>query len=111
MFVLGVTERYLLGETLGYLPPGLPGEGGLTQIFRGPAFWWLALLLPLVFAASSYLGSGRGLGWLLAAYRAGRPVRASEYFRGIIGSLVQLGAGSPWAARGLWPRWACGSAA
>lgn len=108
VFFLGVMERYLLGETLGYLPPGLPGEGGLSQIFRGPAFWWLALLLPLVFAASSYLGSGRGLGWLLAAYRAGRPVRASEYFRGIIGSLVQLGAGSPlgregpMAALGLW---------
>jgi len=108
VFVLQLIERYLLGETLGYLPPGLPGEGGLSQVFRGPAFWWLALLLPLAFAASSYLGSGRGLGWLLAAYRAGQPVRAIEYFRGIIGSLVQLGAGSPlgregpMAALGLW---------
>jgi CIC family chloride channel protein len=108
VFVLGVIERFLLGETLGYLPPGLPGEGGLSQIFRGPNLWWLALLLPVVFAASSYLGSGRGLGWLLAAYRAGRPVQAIEYFRGIIGSLVQLGAGSPlgregpMAALGLW---------
>ena len=108
VFVLQLIERYLLGETLGYLPPGLPGEGGLSQVFRGPTFWWLALLLPLAFAASSYLGSGRGLGWLLAAYRAGQPVRALEYFRGIIGSLVQLGAGSPlgregpMAALGLW---------
>lgn len=108
VYLLGVIERYLLGETLGYLPPGLPGEGGLSQIFRGPNFWWLTLLLPIVFAASSYLGSGRGLGWLLAAYRAGRPVQAIEYFRGIIGSLVQLGAGSPlgregpMAALGLW---------
>lgn len=108
VFILRLIERYLLGETLGYLPPGLPGEGGLSQVFRGPTFWWLALLLPLAFAASSYLGSGRGLGWLLAAYRAGRPVRAIEYFRGIIGSLVQLGAGSPlgregpMAALGLW---------
>jgi len=108
VFILGVIERYILGETLGYLPPGLPGEGGLSQIFLGPIFWWLALLLPIVFAASSLLGSGRGLGWLLAAYRAGRPVRAIEYFRGIIGSLVQLGSGSPlgregpMAALGLW---------
>lgn len=108
VFILGAIQQYLLGETLGYLPPGLLSEGGLSQIFRGPAFWWLALLLPIVFAASSYLGSGRGLGWLLAAYRAGRPVRASEYFRSIIGSLVQLGAGSPlgregpMAALGLW---------
>ena len=108
VFVLSLVGRYLLGETLGYLPPGLPGEGGLSQVFRGPSYGWLALLLPLVFAASSYLGSGRGLGWLLAAYRAGLPVRASEYFRGIVGSLVQLGAGSPlgregpMAALGLW---------
>ena len=108
VFILQLVERYLLGEILGYLPPGLPGEEGLSQVFRGPTFWWLALLLPLAFAASSYLGSGRGLGWLLAAYRAGQPVRALEYFRGIIGSLVQLGAGSPlgregpMAALGLW---------
>lgn len=108
VFVLSLVGRYLLGETLGYLPPGLPSEGGLSQVFRGPSYGWLALLLPLVFAASSYLGSGRGLGWLLAAYRAGLPVRANEYFRGIIGSLVQLGAGSPlgregpMAALGLW---------
>ncbi|WP_027883198.1 chloride channel protein [Meiothermus rufus] len=108
VFLLGALQRYLLGETLGYFPPGLPGEGGLLQIFRGPHFGWLALLLPLVFAASSYLGSGRGLGWLLAAYRAGQPVRAVEYFRGILGALVQLGAGSPMgregpmAALGLW---------
>ena len=108
VFLLETYQRYLLGETLGYLPPGLPGEGGLSQVFRGPNLAWLVLLLPLVFAASSYLGSGRGLGWLLAAYRAGRAVRAREYFRGIIGSLAQLGAGSPlgregpMAALGLW---------
>ncbi|RIH89358.1 H(+)/Cl(-) exchange transporter ClcA [Meiothermus luteus] len=108
VFLLRLIERYLLGETLGYLPPGLPGEGGLTQVFRGPSPAWLALLLPLVFAASSYLGSGRGLGWLLAAYRSSQPVRAMEYLRGILGALVQLGAGSPMgregpmAALGLW---------
>lgn len=108
VFLLGLIQRYLLGETLGYLPPGLPGEGGLAHIFIGPSHWWLVLLLPLIFAASSYLGSGRGLGWLLAAYRENRPVRAIEYFRGILGSLAQLGAGSPlgregpMAALGLW---------
>ncbi|RDI95483.1 chloride channel protein [Meiothermus sp. QL-1] len=108
VFLLGIFAHYLMGEVLGYLPPGLPGEGGLMQVFRGPAYAGLALLLPVVFAASSYLGSGRGLGWLLAAYRSGQAVRAGEYFRGIFGALVQLGAGSPMgregpmAALGLW---------
>lgn len=108
VYLLEIIQRYLMGETLGYLAPGLSGEGGLAQAFTGPSYWWLAVLLPLVFAASSYLGSGRGLGWLLAAYRRGQPVRAIHYFRGVIGALVQLGAGSPMgregplAALGLW---------
>lgn len=107
-YLLNLIQQYLMGELLGYFPPGLPGEGGLEQMFRGPAFPALAVLLPVIFAASSYLGSGRGLGWLLAAYRQGQRVRALEYFRGIFGSLVQLGAGSPMgregpmAALGLW---------
>lgn len=106
--VLNLIQQYLMGELLGYFPPGLPGEGGLEQMFRGPAFAGLAVLLPLIFAASSYLGSGRGLGWLLAAYRQGQEVRALQYFRGIFGALIQLGAGSPMgregpmAALGLW---------
>ncbi|MCL6528175.1 MAG: chloride channel protein [Thermaceae bacterium] len=107
-YLLSLLQQYLMGELLGYFPPGLSGEGGLAQMFRGPAFPALALLLPILFAASSYLGSGRGLGWLLAAYRQGQRVRAVQYFRGIIGALVQLGAGSPMgregpmAALGLW---------
>lgn len=107
-YLLGLIQRYLMGETLGYLAPGLSGEGGLSQAFTGPSYWWLAILLPILFMASSYLGSGRGLGWLLAAYRRGQPVRAIQYFRGVIGALVQLGAGSPMgregplAALGLW---------
>ncbi|MER3483145.1 MAG: chloride channel protein [Meiothermus sp.] len=107
-YLLNLIQQYLMGELLGYLPPGLSGEGGLAQMFRGPAFPALAILLPILFAASSYLGSGRGLGWLLAAYRQGLRVRAVGYFRGIFGSLIQLGAGSPMgregpmAALGLW---------
>jgi len=108
VFLLNLVQQYLLGELLGYIAPGLPGEGGLSQMFRGPAFAALAVLLPVVFAASSYLGSGRGIAWLLAAYRRGEAVRAEQYFRGIFGSLIQLGAGSPMgrdgpmAALGLW---------
>lgn len=108
VYLLGLVQQYLLGELLGYFAPALPGEGGLSQMFRGPAFAALVVLLPIIFAASSYLGSGRGIAWLLAAYRRGEAVRAAQYFRGIFGSLIQLGAGSPMgrdgpmAALGLW---------
>ncbi|MDX2007661.1 MAG: chloride channel protein [Meiothermus sp.] len=107
-WLLNIIQTYVLGQTLGYLPPGLTSEGELSQAFTGPTYWWLVLVLPIIFALSSYLGSGRGLGWLLAAYRRGQNVRAVEYLRGVLGSVVQLGSGSPFgregpmAAIGLW---------
>jgi chloride channel protein, CIC family len=108
VWLLGIIQRFVLGGLMGYLPPGLPGEGGLLQVFSGPSFWGLVFVLPLIFVASSYLGSGRGLGWLLVAYRSNQAVRASAYLRNILGALIQLGSGSPlgregpMAALGLW---------
>lgn len=108
VWLLAKLQMVFLGDLLGYLPPGLPGEGGVGQIFRGPVFWPWLLLLPLIFVASSLLGNGRGLGYYLSAYRRRERIRVLDFGRAVLSTLVQLGSGSPMgrdgplATMGLW---------
>lgn len=99
-WLLRTLQGFFMGDVLGYLPPGLVSEGGLNQVFGGPRHWLLVLLLPAVFVLASYLGTGRGLAWLLQAYREGRSIGFIEFIRGIFASLVQLSAGSPLGREG-----------
>jgi CIC family chloride channel protein len=96
------------GTFMGYLPPEAPGEGGLLQAFTGPPSPLLALLLPLLFALTSFLGTGQGLFALLLAAREGRPPRRGAYPRSVLGSALQIafyspmGREGPFGVLGLW---------
>jgi CIC family chloride channel protein len=96
------------GAFMGYLPPEAPGEGGLLPAFTGPPSPLLALLLPLLFALTSFLGTGQGLFALLLAAREGRPPRRGAYPRSVLGSALQIafyspmGREGPFGVLGLW---------
>ncbi|WP_117236958.1 chloride channel protein [Thermus sediminis] len=98
----------LLGLLFGYLPPEAPGERGLLQAFTGPPFWPLALLLPPLFALTSFLGTGQGLSALLLAAREGRPPPRHTHPRTILGGVLQIslyspmGREGPFGVLGLW---------
>jgi len=98
----------LFGSLFGYLPPEAPGERGLLQAFTGPPFAFLAFLLPLLFALTSFLGTGQGLFALLLAAREGRPPRRGAYPRSVLGSALQIafyspmGREGPFGVLGLW---------
>lgn len=99
-YLINTLRSFLMGDLLGYLPPGLEAEGGFLQVFRGPMHWSLALLIPVFFVLSSYVGTGRGIGWFLAALRKGYPIQTGDYARTLVGSVLQLGAGSPLGREG-----------
>jgi CIC family chloride channel protein len=105
---LNLVQNVVLGGVLGYQPPGLPGEGGLAQVFTGPRLWVLALLPAPIFALASLVGTGRGLGWFLSRYRIEQRARFLEHLRSSLAAIGQLGAGSPlgregpMATMGLW---------
>jgi len=96
------------GVLLGYLPPEAPGDGGLLQAFTGPPFWPLALLLPLLFALTSFLGTGQGLSALLLHARIGRLPRGQAHPRAVLGGVAQIalyspmGREGPFGVLGLW---------
>lgn len=94
------SQALFMGEVLGFLPPGLASEGGLMQVFRGPNHWLFALLIPVVFALSSYIGLSHGIAWLLENYRTNTSIRFTEYLRMLGGSFIQLSAGSPLGREG-----------
>ncbi|WP_018112322.1 chloride channel protein [Thermus igniterrae] len=97
-----------LGLFFGYLAPEAPGEGGLAQAFRGPGLWPLALLLPLLFALTSFLGSGQGLAALLRYAREGQSPPRLVHPRAVVGGVLQLslyspmGREGPFGVLGLW---------
>jgi len=105
---LSLVQNVVLGWVLGYQPPGLPGEGGLAQVFTGPRLWFLALLPVLIFALATVVGTGHGLGWFLSMYRIERRARFLEHLRSSLAAVLQLGSGSPlgregpMATMGLW---------
>ncbi|WP_027893030.1 chloride channel protein [Calidithermus chliarophilus] len=105
---LSLVQNVVLGWVLGYQPPGLPGEGGLAQVFTGPRLWFLALLPALIFALATVVGTGHGLGWFLSMYRIERRARFLEHLRSSLAAVLQLGSGSPlgregpMATMGLW---------
>ncbi|MFM9420548.1 chloride channel protein [Thermus scotoductus] len=97
-----------LGLFFGYLAPEPPGEGGLAQAFTGPSFWPLAFLLPLLFALTSFLGTGQGLAAFLLQAREDRPTPPSSHLRAVLGGILQLslyspmGREGPFGVLGLW---------
>jgi len=93
-------QELVLGGLVGYLPPGYSGENGLLHTFRTPHPWILMLLLPLLFAAASLLGHNRGLAKIIAAYHQATSATLREKLRYALGSLIELGAGSPMGREG-----------
>ncbi len=100
VWLLRNIQALLMGEVLGYLPPGLAGENGLLQVFRGPNHWLFALTIPLIFIASSYVGLSRGVAWLLNRQPSDEPPGLLTYGRMLLGSLLQLSVGSPMGREG-----------
>lgn len=98
--LLRLVQSLFMGQLLGYLPLGLPGEGGILQVFTGPFFWPLAFLIPLLLALGSWIGTGRGLGYYLQAYRSAQPIRSLGALRSLAASLLQLSGGSPLGREG-----------
>ncbi|WP_347241617.1 chloride channel protein [Thermus sp.] len=98
----------LVGLFFGYLPPEAPGEGGLLQAFTGPSPWPLAFLLPLLFALTSLLGTGKGLAALLLLSREGREAPRLAHPRAVLGGVLELalysplGREGPFGVLGLW---------
>jgi CIC family chloride channel protein len=98
----------LFGSLFGYLPPEAPGERGLLQAFTGPPFPFLAFLLPLLFALTSFLGTGQGLSALLLHARIGRLPRGQAHPRAVLGGVAQIalyspmGREGPFGVLGLW---------
>ncbi|WP_287371861.1 chloride channel protein [Oceanithermus sp.] len=99
-WLLYQVQVYVLGYLVGYLPPGYSGENGLLHTFRNPHPWVLLLLLPLLFAGASLLGHNRGLAKIIAAYHQTARATLREKLRYALGSLVELGAGSPMGREG-----------
>lgn len=99
-WLLYLVQETFLGAVVGYLPPGYSGENGLLHTFRSPRPWALLLALPLVFAAASLLGHNRGLAKIIAAYHQGSGGTLGEKLRYALGSLIELGAGSPMGREG-----------
>ncbi|HGY09409.1 MAG TPA: chloride channel protein [Oceanithermus profundus] len=94
------SQELALGSFAGYLPPSYSGENGLLHTFRNPHPWTLLLLLPFVYAAASLLGHNRGLAKIIAAYHQGTKGTLREKLRYALGSLIELGAGSPMGREG-----------
>ncbi|WP_457638279.1 chloride channel protein [Oceanithermus sp.] len=99
-WALFTTQNLLLGELIGYLPPGYSGENGVLHTFRNPHPLALVLLLPLIFAVASLFGHNRGLSKIIASFHQGKPGTLGEKLRYALGSLVELGAGSPLGREG-----------
>jgi len=93
-------QNLFLGGLVGYLPPGYSGENGVLHTFRNPHPLALVLLLPLIFAAASLFGHNRGLSKIIASFHQGRPGTLGEKLRYALGSLAELGAGSPLGREG-----------
>ncbi len=98
--LLRILSGFWLGRLLGYLPPAPSGEGGLGQVFAHPHPWLGLFLFPPLFAAASLLGSNRGLSRLILAFKRGERVRLLPQLRYVLGSLVELPAGSPLGREG-----------
>lgn len=99
-WLLYFAQEVFLGYLVGYLPPGYSGENGLLHTFRSPRPWILLLALPLIFAAASLLGHNRGLAKIIAAYHQRSGGTLGEKLRYSLGSLIELGAGSPMGREG-----------
>ena len=116
VWFLRVGQEVLLGEVVGFLPPGIPGEGALPLAFRTPRPWALALLLPLIFVVAALVGKNRGFSWLIAALHQGGPAPLAAKLRYALGSLIEISAGAPlgregpMAALGYWVGSAVGRA-
>ncbi len=93
-------SAFWLGQALGYLPPTPSGEGGLGQVFAEPHPLLGILLFPALYAAASLLGSNRGLSRLILAFKTGERVRLFPQLRYVLGSLIELPAGSPLGREG-----------
>ncbi|AEB11912.1 chloride channel protein [Marinithermus hydrothermalis] len=97
---LRVGQGVLLGEVVGFLPAGIPGEGALPLAFRTSRPWALVLLLPLIFAVAAFIGKNRGFFWLIPALRQGGPTPLTAKLRYALGSLIELSAGAPLGREG-----------
>jgi len=99
-WALFAAQNLFLGKLVGYLPPGYSGENGLLHTFRNPHPLILLLLLPLIFAAASLFGHNRGLSKIIASFHQGNSGTLGEKLRYALGSLAELGAGSPLGREG-----------
>ncbi len=99
-WALFASQNYLLGELVGYLPPGCSGENGILHSFRNPHPLALLLILPVIFGIASLLGHNRGLSKIIASFHQQRPGTLGEKLRYALGSLAELGAGSPLGREG-----------
>ena len=99
-WALVACQNYLLGNVVGFLPPGYSGENGILHTFRNPHPAVLLLLLPVIFAAASLLGHNRGLAKIIAAFHQRQPGTLGEKLRYSLGSLAELGSGSPLGREG-----------
>jgi len=97
---LRILSSFWLGRALGYMPPTPSGEGGLGQVFAEPHPWLGILLFPTLYAAASLLGSNRGLSRLILAFKTGERIRFIPQLRYVLGSLIELPAGSPLGREG-----------
>jgi len=99
-WALYAAQNLFLGRLVGYLPPGYSGENGVLHTFRNPHPLILLLLLPAIFAVASLLGHNRGLPKIIASFHQRRSGTLGEKLRYALGSLAELGAGSPLGREG-----------
>ncbi|WP_456433928.1 chloride channel protein [Thermosulfuriphilus sp.] len=102
IFLLGVAQKIFLQYLAGYLPPGLPNEGGALMEVFGPRSRWMiplattlgGLLSGLIVYTWAPEAEGHGTDAMVRAFhRLGGYIRARVPFLKMIASAITIGSG------------------